>query len=93
MPRLPIDPDVKRAEKREYQKKWYRKNRAKGDASVNRNVRSDEAMQIPVSVIADRNRRLSYIAKTPTEYLCGDPRPGQSALDQKRKLTNQAGVI
>lgn len=39
--------------------------------------------RIPESVLADRDRR-ALAGRDLTSVLCGDPAPGQSALDRKR---------
>lgn len=58
-------------------------------ARIRDTVKAHDLMEIPHHVIADALRRAAYCG-TPTEEICGDPRPGQSALDKliKRELQN-----
>ncbi len=60
------------------------RNRRKEESALT-NHRADE-MVVPDEVWTDRNRRINAGYRDLTAMICGDPRPGQSALDQKRAL-------
>jgi hypothetical protein len=64
-----------------YDKYKYLKN----VGSVGPRIQSANGMLIPEEVFADRERRNSA-PLTISAYVLGDPRPGYSALDQKRVL-------
>lgn len=44
--------------------------------------------RIPISIIAERDRAMSYETRDITAALMGDPLPGRSALDKKMGNTN-----
>ena len=44
----------------------------------------DETIKVPVRVLEDRDRRASA-PRTLSMILCGDPPPGQSALDKREE--------
>lgn len=52
-------------------------------SSIGPRIQSTNGMLIPEDVLADRERRQSA-PLTISAYVLGDPRPGYSALDQKR---------
>lgn len=46
-------------------------------------VQADNRPDIPIDVIAKREHRVMLRPRTTTALLCGDPLPGESALDRR----------
>lgn len=69
---------AKRVYDASYRQKYARSGPSAGHVS--------QRHEIPASVLQERaQRELAEARRTQTQTFCGDPPPGYSALDQKRK--------